>query len=60
MIRKSIGIKKCENCGSFYRTDLRGGSKWCFPCKAVLYREYRKRYQRIASRVKPEREYAAR
>jgi hypothetical protein len=54
-MKHSIGNKQCEKCGSIFQTDLRGGAKWCFPCKAVVKREYQLRYRRPKKR----REYAA-
>lgn len=41
-----MGIKQCVECGSFFQTDLRGGAKRCFPCKAVVNKEYRRDYKR--------------
>lgn len=41
-------------CGTVFQTDLRGGAKWCFPCKAAIYREYQKNYKRRAKSIKEE------
>ncbi len=40
-MRQSMGIKICKKCGNAFLTDLRGGAKWCFPCKAVVKTEHR-------------------
>jgi len=44
-------------CGTVFQTDLRGGAKWCFACKNVVYREYQREYKR-RSRVQKEPNYA--
>lgn len=33
-------------CGTTFHTDLRGGAKWCFPCKTIMNRQYRREYYR--------------
>ena len=45
-MKHSIGHKQCLKCGTVFQTDLRGGAKWCFPCKAVIKREYERRSRR--------------
>lgn len=47
-MRHSIGHKTCMKCGNPFQTDLRGGAKWCFPCKSVINREYQLEYKRRA------------
>ncbi len=53
-MRQSMGIKECKKCGSAFLTDLRGGAKWCFPCKAVIKAEHK----RLSRTVVKERVYA--
>lgn len=52
-MKHSIGKKTCLKCGSLFQTDLRGGAKWCFPCKSLVNREYQRKYKR---RTKEQRE----
>ena len=56
-MRPSIGTKQCMKCGTVFQTDLRGGAKWCFPCKTLVYREYQRQYKRRAKERK-EHSYA--
>jgi hypothetical protein len=57
-MKHSIGYKQCHKCGTIFETDLRGGAKWCFSCKTVVYQEYQREYKRRA-KILREREYAA-
>ncbi len=57
-MKHSMGVKTCQKCGTLFQTDLRGGAKWCFPCKSVVYREYQREYKRRA-KERRELQYAA-
>ncbi len=57
-MKHSIGHKQCMKCGAVFQTDLRGGAKWCFPCKHIVYREYQREYKRRSSKSQQERNYA--
>lgn len=56
-MKHSLGHKQCLKCGTVFLTDLRGGAKWCFACKTLVYREYQREYKRRA-KVQKEQEYA--
>lgn len=57
-VKHSIGYKQCGKCGNIIETDLRGGAKWCFACKAIVRREYQRDYKR-GTTVRKEQTYAA-
>ncbi len=57
IMKHSIGHKLCMKCGAVFQTDLRGGAKWCFSCKNVVYREYQQTYKR-RGRLQKEQNYA--
>ncbi|MFN3479607.1 MAG: hypothetical protein ACK415_04390 [Thermodesulfovibrionales bacterium] len=44
--KKSLGIRRCGRCGSFFLTDLRGCPKWCFLCKKIIKTEYQRKYNK--------------
>ncbi len=57
-MKHSMGHKQCMKCGTVFQTDLRGGAKWCFACKNIVYREYQREYKRQAKKAQREQSYA--